>query len=147
VSDDPKDDPKDTKEQERQVAARRAVLARRTRFVAAALAGVSVAACGKSSGPDVCLKVSPPATETAPQPCLNVVSTPPIDPDAAPPMGADGGASSPSDAGVSDANAAVAPAKKDAGATPPPTVPTVCLRVAPPPPRPCLTPVRPKSEG
>lgn len=144
MSDDPKDD---TKEEERRVAARRAVLARRTRFVAAALAGVSVAACGKSSGPDVCLKVSPAPTETAPQPCLNVVSTPPIDPDAAAPMDADGGAST-FDAGAPDANAAVAPAKKDAGATPPPpTVPTVCLRVAPPPPRPCLTPVRPKSGG
>ena len=55
--------------------ARELILARRNRFVAAALAGVAASACAKSSGPQVCL--SPPLPTDAgvdasgPQVCLS----------------------------------------------------------------------------
>jgi hypothetical protein len=45
--------------------ARKAILSRRAKFVAAALTGISVA-CGKTSSPEPCLKVAAPPTETAP---------------------------------------------------------------------------------
>ncbi len=72
-------------------ASRKAILSRRAKFVAAALAGISIAAC-KDGGPFACLKV--PAqrdaeTEDAqPQACLApppdpVDSGPPPEPDAA----------------------------------------------------------------
>ncbi|MBX3202999.1 MAG: hypothetical protein KF850_20640 [Labilithrix sp.] len=56
-------------------AARRAILARRSKFVAAALAGIGVA-CGKSAAPRPCLEVAPDTTETAPMPCLSPPYTP-----------------------------------------------------------------------
>ena len=114
------------------------ILARRAKFVAAALAGVTVA-CGKepTPPPQPCLSVpvdnrdaGPP--EPPPQPCLTPMMMPE---DAGPP------ATETTDAG--------APAK-DAG-TPPPK-PTPCLsppipNTAPTKPMPCLTPVRPPDKG
>jgi hypothetical protein len=132
-------------------ASRRAVLARRARFVAAALAGVSVA-CGKTtSNPQPCLQVV--ASETAPGPCLNVPMIPPHD----------GGVTlSEMDASAALDGSASREAGADAGSTttkkvaPPPspgTHPKVCLKFAPPPeippgppgprPQPCLTPKKP----
>ena len=122
MTDDPKDD--DPKPD-----ARTLILARRARFVAAAMASISIA-CGKES--------------KNPEPCLSVVeidsgSTEPSSVDASVPTdaGADGGDPSTPDAASPDAGA---PPKTDAG-----PAPQACLRVAPPrpclkvaPPRPCL---------
>lgn len=89
---DPKDDDQDELD-------RAAILARRSRFVAAAVAGLAgaslIAACGGSvtdegdASPQPCLS---PAVDAAPQPCLE----PPIDRDAEPqpclsPLPPDGG--------------------------------------------------------
>jgi len=65
--------------------AKKLVLARRARFVAAALAGISVACCGKDkASPFVCLDVPAPedASATTPQVCLTAIPTPPPPPDA-----------------------------------------------------------------
>lgn len=124
------------------------ILARRAKFVAAALAGVSVA-CGKEPAPppQPCLSqqisrdAEPP--EPPPQPCLTPVQ---YDPDAdARPTVQDGGAAPTG----SDGGTTVRSQAPDAG-TPPPK-PTPCL--APPlptdkpRPTPCLTPVRPPDKG
>lgn len=73
----------------------KAILARRARFVAAALAGLASDACGKSeaekppptvdtAGPPAppvpCLSVAPPQPEPPPRPCLSAAP-----PDPAPP--------------------------------------------------------------
>ncbi len=58
--------------------AKKAILARRAKFVAAALAGVGIAACGKDpvqSNPQQCLKIATPIEHdagAAPTPCLEV---------------------------------------------------------------------------
>lgn len=123
MTDDPKDD--DPKPD-----ARTLILARRARFVAAAMASISIA-CGKES--------------KNPEPCLSVIE---IDSGSSEPSsldasitgdaGADGVDASTTDA--ASAPDASAPPKADAG-----TAPQACLRVAPPrpclkvaPPRPCL---------
>lgn len=105
------------------------VLARRAKFVAAAVAGVGIA-CGKTetTPPQPCLSVAY-VPDAAPQPCLSPVAVPP---DAA----ADAG---PTDAGPSDASVPIpVPClsvilQKDAGPAPPSTktAPMPCL--SPPP--------------
>lgn len=59
--------------------AKRTILARRARFVAAALAGIGVA-CGKTEAPQPCLSTRPASTDAAapppdaeapPEPCLS----------------------------------------------------------------------------
>jgi hypothetical protein len=120
------------------------VLARRAKFVAAALAGVSVA-CGKEPAPppQPCLSVpmdnrDAGAPEPPPQPCLTPMMMPE---DAGPPAAA-------TDASAGDASTSGA---KDAGTAPP--KPTPCLapplptNTAPTKPMPCLTPVRPPDKG
>jgi hypothetical protein len=119
------------------------ILARRAKFVAAALAGVSVA-CGKepTPPPQPCLTVPMDTrdggSEPPPQPCLSPLA---IDHDAEPtPI---------EDAGAKDAGQATRSQQPDAS-TPPPR-PTPCL-VPPlptdkPRPQPCLTPVRPPDKG
>ena len=62
-------------------ASKRLVLARRARFVAAAVAGIAVA-CGKEKAPAPCLEVTAaPSDAASPEPCLSVFSR---DLDAAP---------------------------------------------------------------
>ncbi len=107
--------------------AKKIILARRARFVAATLAGLGVA-CGKepTPPPQPCLAQPMTRADAAapPEPCLSPM----------PPPDGYGGAG-PSDAGI--------PVEADAGskpamtATTPPTGPV---------PRPCLTPVRPKDK-
>lgn len=109
MSDDPKDD------------ARSLILARRARFVAAAMASISIA-CGKES--------------KNPEPCLSVVE---IDSGSTEPTSVD--ASITNDAGVegTDASTPDAASPQDSGAPPKPDAgpaPQPCLRA--PPPRPCL---------
>lgn len=116
MSDDPKDD------------ARSLILARRARFVAAAMASISIA-CGKES--------------KNPEPCLSVIE---IDSGSAEPTSVD--ASIASDAGGEDASTPDAAPAPDSGAPPKADggpAPQPCLRAAPPraclkvaPPRPCL---------
>jgi hypothetical protein len=114
--------------------ARRLILARRARFVAAALAGASVA-CGKEPAPPPQPCLSEPAgydADTEPRICLSVVA---IDPE---------------DAGATDAATDVpADASTDAGATPKrdAAAPRVVRPPVPPPsppPQPCLSPPRSK---
>jgi hypothetical protein len=119
--------------------ARNAILARRAKFVAAALAGISIAAC-KDGGPFACLKVAAPrdaeTEDTQPQVCLS----PPIDPDAARVWSTDGDAAVDASAGPSDAAAGDASAK-DAG--PRVLKPDTTLR----PPTVCLSPpIRPPTK-
>jgi hypothetical protein len=53
--------------------AKRAILARRARFVAAAMVGAGIVGCEKEQPPMVCLSVvAVPPPETAPAPCLSV---------------------------------------------------------------------------
>jgi hypothetical protein len=83
--------------------AKRFILARRARFVAAALAGLNAAMCGgQTDSPSACLSIALEAG--APQPCLTQI------------LPSDAGAS---DAGASDADAApqpcLAPLPPDAG--------------------------------
>lgn len=66
----------------------RAILARRGRFIAIALAGMTTAACGPDLDPRPCLSPMPDThgqeeqpPETQPQPCL---APPPSDPDPEP---------------------------------------------------------------
>lgn len=89
--------------------AKKTILARRAKFIAAAVASVGIA-CGKTpmSSPEPCLSVATEHDAAAPMPCLS------------PP---------PSDAGVT-------PPPSDAGVTPPTsptTVPMPCLSVRMPP--------------
>lgn len=117
--------------------ARRLVLARRARFVAAALAGASIA-CGKETAqpPLPCLSIASPV-DASPRPCLEV-EAPPAD-------AADGGAPSPDDAGgAGGAGDAGVPARADAGVhAPGPIAPQPGPR---PPPRPCLRVMPPKGK-
>jgi hypothetical protein len=105
--------------------AKKAILARRARFVAAAVMGVGLASCEDKCGrPLACLDVAAPAPDAAPTPCL---STPIPVPDAgATVSGSDAIDAGPGDAGPGDAGA------DDGGATKSPPVPK-------PPPRPCLS--------
>jgi hypothetical protein len=115
------------------------ILARRARFIAAAMASVGVA-CGKTNEepPHPCLSVEyvPDAAQPEPMPCLSVAV--PVAADGAPP---DVDAST----DATDAGATTK-AEKDAGtradkppvtpktATPPPThPPAICLSPLPPP--------------
>jgi hypothetical protein len=96
------------------------VLARRARFIAAAVASVGIA-CGKESRepPMPCLSVAYIPPDAEPMPCLSVaVDTP----DAAEDAG-------PTDAGKPDADAGKTPAKVK---PPPTTVPMPCLSPLPP---------------
>ena len=102
---------------------RDAILSRRARFVAAALAGLAGSALALA-----CSTESPPAPDAAPQPCLS----PRVDDAAVPPRdanAADGGNTDASDAGADDAGDAA---------------PLPCLKVAPDAsdasPLPCLAP-------
>lgn len=117
--------------------AKKIVLARRARFLAAAVASVGIA-CGKDSGPpQPCLSQPYIAPDAEPMPCLSPVAV--EQPDAAQPQ------------------PCLAPPPPDAG--PPPEPPRPCLSPPPynpdagkkpppeagppgPPPRPCLTPKR-----
>ncbi len=105
--------------------AKKAILARRARFVAAALAGIGIA-CGKDPAPppQPCLSqpYNPPDASAPPEPCLSVEPTPV---DAGPQdTGAPETSTSSSTTTQNDA--------KDA-ATPPPPPPHPCLSVKPPP--------------
>jgi hypothetical protein len=108
--------------------ARKAILARRARFIAAATLSAGMVSCGDvANSPTVCLSIAmPPPTDTPPGPCLSVAPTPPTPPDGTGTSATDGGA----------------PGAPDAGAGPQP-----CLKVRPPPPPPppqvCLSPRRP----
>ncbi|MBX3192440.1 MAG: hypothetical protein KF819_35945 [Labilithrix sp.] len=116
------DDPRDK--------ARRIILARRARFVAAAVAGVGIA-CGKDQAPPQPCLSAPPIEHDAmppeppPQPCLSVLLG---FNDTLPEGGIDGGADASTDGAPRDAGS-----KNDAGPAVGPTAR----------PMPCLTPVRP----
>jgi len=108
-------------------AARKKILGRRARFVAAAMVGIGVASCEKQSEPQVCLKVAP--TNTAPpEPCL---SQPQQFPDAAD----QADASAPEDTGAADTSKP--DTSKPDTAKPDTSKPTPhpCLKIAP---HPCL---------
>lgn len=78
---------------------RRIILARRAKFVAAALAGMNAATCGgeSTSSPKPCLSVAYDASADAfPQPCLS--APPQVD------SGEDSGESDAAEAGPSDAS-------------------------------------------
>jgi hypothetical protein len=115
--------------------AKKAILARRARFVAAAMMGAGLVSCDpKSPGPFVCLSVSPPPPEAPPQVCLSVTFVEPFPP---------GGTDTTADGGVDDAGATDAGAT-DAGVSPPPQVclspvPAACLSHVPTKPSICLT--------
>ncbi len=123
---------------------RDAILARRARFVATALIGISVLpACDPFARSQPCLSIEPVRTgepdagqDPKPMPCLSPVPDPPpsasSDP---PPQPCLEIAPQPP---PSASNSGGAP---DAGAPPPPP-PQPCLSVVRPPPQPCLTPVR-----
>lgn len=109
--------------------ARRAILARRAKFVTVALAGVGLAAIeGCQDSPRPCLNVTQvPEPSATPVACLDVKA--PRD---------DAGAEQGSDAGGDPADAGVRP--------------SVCLEIAPPPPPPppprvCLSPPRQPPKG
>jgi hypothetical protein len=95
--------------------ARDKILARRAKFVAAALAGISVA-YGEGCKPEPCLKIATQPPDAAPAPCLEPVWVPPVD------AGADAReeASAPALDGGRDDGAtrtdAAAPSTSDAGA-------------------------------
>lgn len=113
---------------------RAAILKRRAKFVASALAGLSLAAGCSDAGPGACLKMSPApgdepsatsSTSAAPPATASATSEPP-----------DAGV----DAGGDDAGAGSASASSSASAPPQPCLemapPRPCLKVAPP--KPCL---------
>lgn len=116
---------------------RKLILARRAKFVAAAIASVGIA-CGKTTEPVPCLSPppqDPDASVTSPQPCLSVaIPVDPVPPDAGNNIQVD------PDAGPAPAPC-LSPMPADAGAP----VPRPCLKVAQPkpPPQPCLS-VAPK---
>ena len=98
--------------------ARKLILSRRARFVAAALAGLAADGCGKTTAPpDAGAQVDPNAPQTVPAVCLSAASPSPDPPDAEP---------------------VPSPAPCLTAAPPPPQP---CLRVAPP--HPCLKPPPP----
>ena len=131
--------------------AREKILARRAKFVAAALAGVTVAGT-EACKPQPCLEIAPAPSDTAPGPCLSAPWVPPVDAGGAEDAGTDGGsvdatdASRTADAGdasVADpgkTRAAAADAgSPDAGSRLKPIPPaTRHVRPPAPPPRPCL---------
>lgn len=123
---------------------KKVILARRAKFVAAALAGVAVA-CGKepTQPPQPCLSVPieprDSGPEPPPQPCLSPMA---VDPDAEPPPVDAGAAPTATDAGATTRS------KQPDASTPPPR-PTPCL-VPPAPtntgtnkPQPCLSVIKP----
>ncbi len=127
---------------------RAAILKRRAVFIAAAVAGLGLAASCGESNPSVCLEMPPPPNTAAPattdtpasgtpQPCLDM---PPPEPCLE--------IAVPEDAGVTSDDAG-----RDAGPGPQPCLrkappPGPCLKVAPPPPPPqaCLDMPPPKDE-
>ncbi len=112
--------------------AKKLILARRARFVAATLAGVGVA-CGKEPTPPPQPCLSQPMTHldaAPPEPCLSPMP-PPLDAGAVAPEAADAGR----------------PSEPDAGSKPMPCLaPPLATTPTGPVPRPCLTPVRPKDK-
>lgn len=86
--------------------AKRIILARRARFVAAALAGLNAAMCGGKSEPQPCLSVVAEDSGT-PQPCLSPPSHP-ID------AATDAGADAPDDADAQP-QPCLSPVPDDAG--------------------------------
>lgn len=105
--------------------AKKAILARRARFIAAAMLGTGLMSCDrKSSEPTVCLSVMPqPPPDPPPQPCLSVAIPAPYPADAGTTTGG----------GTDDAGAA------DGGTTDAGPPPAPCLSPPLPPPRPCLS--------
>jgi hypothetical protein len=98
--------------------ARRAILSRRARFIAAAMLGTGLATC-KSGEPAVCLSpVRVPEPQEAPMVCLSVALSPQLPPDGTGAT-ADGGA----DDGSTDAGATGAKPRRGS-----PPRPTICLR-------------------
>lgn len=116
--------------------AKKTILSRRARFVAAAMMGAGAAGCS-SCTPEPCLSATP-ITAPPPTPCLSVSPLPCLAPPAMPPDAGDSTGGQAPDAGT------------DAGARPPPPPPPPrpCLSVlspkVKPPPQPCLQPPRPK---
>lgn len=114
--------------------AKRAVLARRARFVAAAMAGIASASCDSCAQP--CLSATPVYADASPPPgpCLSIAYRPI---DAGEQIAID-------DAGVPGDAGNASDAGKDAGKKvvvgPPAPPPMPCLSPPPPPPRACLTP-------
>lgn len=101
--------------------AKRAVLARRARFVAAAMAGIATASCDACSRP--CLSPRPTSVDASPGPCLSV----PMGPvDAGEQIAIDSGADA-GDAGDAGKDASRAADKRPV--------------IGPPPPQPCLSPM------
>lgn len=96
--------------------AKKLILSRRARFVAAALAGLAADGCGKTTAPpDAGAQVDPNAPPPVPAVCLSAASPSPDPPDAEP---------------VPCLSAPPAP----------------CLSVRAPPPQPCLKPSAPKCD-
>lgn len=126
--DDPRDEDPD----------RAAILARRRRFIAIALSGLTVGATGC---PEPAQPATPPDSGTAPgdarpEPCLKVAAPPESTPTDPPP---------PKDPEPTPCLKVAAPPEPE-----PAPEPTPCLKVAPPPPKepepqPCLS-VRPRSD-
>jgi hypothetical protein len=115
--------------------AKKVILARRARFVAAAMMGVGLASCEGNCAPSACLKVAVPEPDAAPMPCL---SPPALPPDAgATVSGGDAGDDAAVDAGPADAGPVARP-------RPVPPPPRVCLSVRP---SPCLKMGPGSSEG
>jgi hypothetical protein len=110
--------------------AKKTILSRRARFVAAAMMGAGAASCSTCT-PEPCLSAAP-ITDTAPVPCLSAAPSVCLSPTAMP----------------SDTGATTGRDPPDAGpdAAAPPPMP--CLSMVPPkvkpPPRPCLKPAQPK---
>lgn len=145
--------------------ARKIILARRARFVAAAMAGLGVA-CGKTTRPEPCLSEPAMQDDASPQPCLSVTilkdaGAPAVDASAIGPMDAgaepmpclsvrpevtDEGIARFIDAGglerLTDAGATSKPLVKPPPTNPPPLKPPP----EPPPPRPCLKVSRPDKD-
>lgn len=128
---------------------RAAILARRQRFIALALSGLTTAACDKpTSKPDACLKVKvsdpkEPKTTGEPRPCLDVAPS-------SGSSGSGGGSGSTGGEPIDEPDTAnptpcleVAPPHPCLSPTPCLDVaPTPCLKVAPP--RPCLKVAKPR---
>lgn len=117
--------------------ARKIVLARRARFIAAAVAGVGIA-CSDPKRPEPCLSPIPEQPDPGPGPdvCLSVSPQPCLEPmpppDAGAPDAADSNPPAPADAGAPAP--ADAPSAKPPGKTPatgPTHPPRPCLKVAP----------------
>jgi len=117
--------------------AKRRILARRAKFVAAAIAGIAATSCDDCNKPRTCLSAT--AVTVPPGPCLSVPVT--VDAGEQTAIDAGGGAADAGDAG----DAGAAGAGKDAGKKvvgPPPPPPQPCLSQVPP--QPCLKPPPPQ---